>query len=183
MLPYLLDRLKASTEGDSNLLEKTLVVWGSPMADPNVHNHRRCPLLLLGVKLGQIPVLPNGSTVGHQLIEKPGEELIQDLRAALQQNMKMPTLWYPSSDSGVIGQHVSLDHSDGPEEISQHPRGNQPAHARPKNDRALTQLWHGETPIEVERSSSLARLPRRYQPAYGIFTELSDQGSLRLPPW
>ena len=47
-LPYLLDRLKASQDGDSNLLEKTLVVWGSPMADPNVHNHRRCPLLLLG---------------------------------------------------------------------------------------------------------------------------------------
>jgi hypothetical protein len=47
-LPYLLDRLKASQDGDSNLLEKTLVVWGSPMADPNVHNHRRCPLVLLG---------------------------------------------------------------------------------------------------------------------------------------
>jgi len=47
-LPYLLDRLKASQEGDSNLLEKTVVVWGSPMADPNVHNHRRCPLILFG---------------------------------------------------------------------------------------------------------------------------------------
>ena len=35
-------------EGDSNLLDKTMVVWGSPMADPNVHNHRRCPLILLG---------------------------------------------------------------------------------------------------------------------------------------
>jgi hypothetical protein len=47
-LPYLLDRLKASQDGDSNLLDKTLIVWGSPMADPNVHNHRRCPLILLG---------------------------------------------------------------------------------------------------------------------------------------
>jgi hypothetical protein len=54
MLPYLLDRLKASTEGDSNLLEKTLVVWGSPMADPNVHNHRRCPLILLGHANGML---------------------------------------------------------------------------------------------------------------------------------
>jgi hypothetical protein len=35
-------------DGDKNLLEKTMVVWGSPMADPNVHNHRRCPLILLG---------------------------------------------------------------------------------------------------------------------------------------
>jgi hypothetical protein len=47
-LTYLLDRLKESMDGDKNLLEKTMVVWGSPMADPNVHNHRRCPLILLG---------------------------------------------------------------------------------------------------------------------------------------
>src|SRR4030095_1469181 len=53
-LPYLLDRLKASQEGDSNLLEKTLIVWGSPMADPNVHNHRRCPLILLGGANGML---------------------------------------------------------------------------------------------------------------------------------
>ncbi|HYB96715.1 MAG TPA: DUF1552 domain-containing protein [Vicinamibacterales bacterium] len=45
---YLVDRLKEITEGDKTLLDKTMVVWGSPMADPNVHNHRRCPLFLLG---------------------------------------------------------------------------------------------------------------------------------------
>ncbi len=45
---YLIDRLKESMEGDKSLLDKTMVVWGSPMADPNVHNHRRCPLFLLG---------------------------------------------------------------------------------------------------------------------------------------
>jgi hypothetical protein len=47
-LPYFLDRLKNSVEGDSNLLEKTVIMYGSPMADGNIHNHRRCPLLLLG---------------------------------------------------------------------------------------------------------------------------------------
>jgi hypothetical protein len=47
-IPYLLDRLKESMDGEQNLLEKTMIVWGSPMADPNVHNHRRCPLVLLG---------------------------------------------------------------------------------------------------------------------------------------
>ena len=45
---YLIDRLKEATEGDKTLLDKTMVVWGSPMADGNVHNHRRCPLFLLG---------------------------------------------------------------------------------------------------------------------------------------
>jgi hypothetical protein len=35
-------------EGDANLLDKTLIVYGSPMGDGNVHNHRRCPLIVLG---------------------------------------------------------------------------------------------------------------------------------------
>ncbi len=54
MLPYFLDRLKNSTEGDSDLLEKTVIIYGSPMADGNVHNHRRCPLLVLGHGNGKI---------------------------------------------------------------------------------------------------------------------------------
>ncbi len=47
-LAYLLDRMKTTMDGDSNLLAKTLVIFGSPMADPNIHNHRRCPLVLFG---------------------------------------------------------------------------------------------------------------------------------------
>jgi len=48
MLPYFLQKLKDSQEGDSNLLEKTVIMYGSPMADGNIHNHRRCPLMFLG---------------------------------------------------------------------------------------------------------------------------------------
>jgi len=48
LLPYFLERLQGVSEGDSNLLEKTLVIYGSPMANANLHNHRNCPLLLLG---------------------------------------------------------------------------------------------------------------------------------------
>ena len=47
-LPYFLEKLKDAKEGDASLLDKTLIIWGSPMADPNIHNHRRCPLALLG---------------------------------------------------------------------------------------------------------------------------------------
>jgi hypothetical protein len=47
-LPYLLDRLKQTQVDGGNLIDKTVVVWGSPMSDPNVHNHRRCPLMLFG---------------------------------------------------------------------------------------------------------------------------------------
>ena len=54
MLPYFLDKLKNTAEGDSNLLDKTLIVYGSPMSDPNIHAHRRCPLILLGGANGQL---------------------------------------------------------------------------------------------------------------------------------
>jgi len=47
-LGYLLNRLENTQEGDRNLLEKSVVVWGSPMGDANLHNHRRCPLVLFG---------------------------------------------------------------------------------------------------------------------------------------
>jgi Protein of unknown function (DUF1552) len=53
-LTYLLDKLKSTTEGDQTLLDKTVVLWGSPMADANVHNHRRCPLFLAGKGNGML---------------------------------------------------------------------------------------------------------------------------------
>jgi hypothetical protein len=48
LLPYFLEKLRASMDGDANLLEKTLIMYGSPMANGNLHNHRNCPLILLG---------------------------------------------------------------------------------------------------------------------------------------
>ena len=53
-LSYFLEKLKGSMEGDTHLLDKTAIIWGSPMADGNVHNHRRCPLILLGHANGQL---------------------------------------------------------------------------------------------------------------------------------
>lgn len=47
-LRYFLEKMRATIDGDASLLEKTAIIWGSPMADPNLHNHRHAPLLLLG---------------------------------------------------------------------------------------------------------------------------------------
>ncbi|HAT37309.1 MAG TPA: hypothetical protein DCS75_02365 [Gemmatimonadetes bacterium] len=54
MLPYFLERLQSLDEGGTDLLEKTMIVFGSPMADGNLHNHRRCPLIILGGGNGQL---------------------------------------------------------------------------------------------------------------------------------
>jgi hypothetical protein len=48
MVPYFLKKLQDYQEGDSSLLDKTMVMYGSAMADSNLHNHIRCPLFLVG---------------------------------------------------------------------------------------------------------------------------------------
>jgi Protein of unknown function (DUF1552) len=48
LLPYFLEKLQNTMDGEANLLDKTLVLYGSPMAVGNTHNHRNCPLILLG---------------------------------------------------------------------------------------------------------------------------------------
>src|SRR5262245_32016100 len=53
-LAYFLDKMKQTMDGDASLLDKTLVIWGSPMADANIHNHRRCPLVLFGHANGHL---------------------------------------------------------------------------------------------------------------------------------
>ncbi len=53
-LPYFLEKLKNTMDGESSLLDQTMVMWGSPMADANLHNHRRCPLVLLGGANGRL---------------------------------------------------------------------------------------------------------------------------------
>ena len=53
-LAYFLDKMKSTMDGDASLLDKTMIVWGSPMADPNIHNHRRCPLVLFGHANGRL---------------------------------------------------------------------------------------------------------------------------------
>ena len=49
-----LQRLKDTPDGDSNLLENSLFVYGSGMSDGNLHNHLNLPVLLAGNAGGQL---------------------------------------------------------------------------------------------------------------------------------
>lgn len=73
MLPYFLQKLKGMSEGDSNLLEKTMIMYGSPMADGNLHNHRRCPLIVLGHANAKLPgnmhvEAPDGTPMANAML-------------------------------------------------------------------------------------------------------------------
>jgi hypothetical protein len=50
----MLQKLRDTTEAGVPLIDKTAIIWGSPMADPNVHSHVGCPLILMGKANGML---------------------------------------------------------------------------------------------------------------------------------
>ena len=48
LVPHLLARLQSTPDGDGTLLDHTLVLYGSPMGDSNLHNHKRVPFFIVG---------------------------------------------------------------------------------------------------------------------------------------
>ncbi len=84
-LPHLLEKLKTTMDGESSLLDQSLVVWGSPMADPNIHNHRRCPLVLFGHANGQLGgnmhlKAPDGTSMANVLLSVGHKLGMEDMK-------------------------------------------------------------------------------------------------------
>jgi hypothetical protein len=51
---YLLNKLKSTPDGDGNLLDHSLILYGSGLGDANIHTHHELPTALLGGGAGQI---------------------------------------------------------------------------------------------------------------------------------
>ncbi len=47
-LPYFLEKLKATPDGDGTLLDHTLILWASNMGDSNLHSHKNVGHMLIG---------------------------------------------------------------------------------------------------------------------------------------
>jgi hypothetical protein len=54
LLSHLLDRLKATPDGDGSLLDHSLILYGSAMSNSNVHNHAPLPVLIAGGAAGRL---------------------------------------------------------------------------------------------------------------------------------
>ena len=54
MFAYLLDRLKATPDGDGTLLDHSLIVFGSSLSESNIHTHDDLPIVLAGGGGGQV---------------------------------------------------------------------------------------------------------------------------------
>jgi hypothetical protein len=49
-----LARLRATPEGDGNLLDHSLLLYGSGMGNPNIHNHENLPIVVAGGAAGRM---------------------------------------------------------------------------------------------------------------------------------
>jgi len=54
LIAYLLGRLKSTPDGDGNLLDHSLILYGSGMSNSNVHNHSPLPVFIAGGAAGQL---------------------------------------------------------------------------------------------------------------------------------
>ena len=73
LMPYLLEKLKNTPDGDGSLLDNTLLIYGSPMGDSNLHNHKRVPFFMAGraggaIKGGVHLKAPNGTPLANVML-------------------------------------------------------------------------------------------------------------------
>jgi len=54
LMAYFFDKLRATPDGDGNLLDHSMILYGSSMSNPNEHNHFPLPLLVAGGGTGQL---------------------------------------------------------------------------------------------------------------------------------
>jgi hypothetical protein len=78
-LAYLLGRLREIREGDTSLLDNTMLVYGGCIGDGNRHDHNNLPILLAGGGGGQL------SPGRH--IQYPAKTPLMNLHAALLDRM------------------------------------------------------------------------------------------------
>ena len=72
---YLLDKLKNTPDGDGNLLDHSIVLYGSAMADANQHNHAPLPIVLAGAASGKLK--------GGRHIRNPKDTTMSNLLLAI----------------------------------------------------------------------------------------------------
>jgi hypothetical protein len=98
------------------------------------------------------PQLPGTGEHRHpsrrQVGQQSREQLIEDLRAARQQCVRMPALRNPLPVCRALRQQVAVDNRHPLVGIGQHPGRQQPAHAGPKDHSVITDLpHHGQPPL------------------------------------
>ena len=94
---YLIERLKAVSEGDGSLLDHSMIVYGSGISDGNSHSHDNLPILVAG--------RGNGTLNSGQHVRLPSETPLTNLHLSMLERMKVPARSFGDSS----GRLTALD--------------------------------------------------------------------------
>ncbi|MEI9976276.1 MAG: DUF1552 domain-containing protein [Ignavibacteriota bacterium] len=83
LLAYYLGKLQSTKDGDGNLLDHSMVLYGSSICDGNQHTHHDLPLVLAGGAAGQIK--------GGRHLRFPKETPMNNLLVTILDKAKVPT--------------------------------------------------------------------------------------------
>jgi hypothetical protein len=81
-----LEKLKNTPDGDGSLLDHSLVLYGSPMGDSHVHEHKRVPIFVVGHASGAVKgnfhlKCPSGTPMANLLLTILHRLGVQDLES------------------------------------------------------------------------------------------------------
>jgi len=54
LFAHFLEKLRATPDGDGNLLDHSMILYGSSLSNSNIHNHNPLPILVAGGGNGQL---------------------------------------------------------------------------------------------------------------------------------
>jgi predicted component of type VI protein secretion system len=89
LLPYLMNALREIKTPTGHLLDETAIIYGSPMGNANLHNHKRCPLLFLGKG--------NGALTGNRHLFFPAGTPMANPMLSLMQGLGLPLTQFGDS--------------------------------------------------------------------------------------
>ena len=86
MIPYFLDKLMNTMDGDRSLLDKTMILYGSAMGDSNLHNHKKCPFFVAGGANGTLKhnlhyAAPDGTPMANAMLSLLHKLGLEDLES------------------------------------------------------------------------------------------------------
>jgi Protein of unknown function (DUF1552) len=92
---YLLDKFKATQDGDGSLLDHSMVVYGSALADGNAHQHNNLPTVLAG--------RANGTLKPGRHVRYPDETPITNLYVEMLDRLGVPVEKFGDSTGKLEG--------------------------------------------------------------------------------
>jgi hypothetical protein len=91
LFAYLLEKLRATPDGDGTLLDHSMVLYGSAMSDGNQHNHTDLPIILAGGASGRL--------TGGRHLRNPRNTPMANLLVAMLDKLDIPTDTFGDSNA------------------------------------------------------------------------------------